>query len=288
MGKPLSGKAFFNCGVVKLFSNLGFESFLADLPKICYPTLVPEFYVNLQPNTSGQYVSYVNNTKIQLSSLFLNAILFTPPSRVSIYTKRGFKQFDDFDVKHQFNMLFGADGPVETIPSTTQILPLAHVVLKVSIENLSPRLGTRSNLSAQDVIVVSMILAGKKFDLGDLVMNNMVAAIEGETNTGLPYGLLLTRIFEWYGVNFDGAETLSVKEFLDVKCLSQSNLKVEKDGSLSTIEVAPPPVDPPSYGCVDLGISAKEILDFMEELRENHRQLVDGQKQLSEQINELA
>ena len=161
LGKPLSGKAFFNCGVVKLFTDLGFESFLIDIPKICYPTLVREFYVNLQSNTSGQYVSYVNNTKITLSSLFLNAILKTPPSPVSIYTKRGFKQFDDFDVKEQFNVLFGVDGPVDTFPSTTQILPLAHAVFRVSIENLSPRLGTRSNLSAQDVIVVSMLLAGK-------------------------------------------------------------------------------------------------------------------------------
>ena len=55
LGKPLSGKAFFNCGVVKLFTDLGYESFLIDMPKICYPTLVREFYVNLQSNTSGHY-----------------------------------------------------------------------------------------------------------------------------------------------------------------------------------------------------------------------------------------
>ena len=152
-------------------------------------------------------------------------------------------------------------------------------------------MGTRSNLSAQDVIVVSMLLAGKQFDLGDLVLNNMVAAVEGKTTAGLPYGLLLTRIFEWYGVSLDGVESVTAKEFLDAKCLTQSNLKVEKDGSLSVVEVPvvpTPQVSPLPSASVDLGIPAKDILDFMNELRENHKQLVDGQKQLSEQMDDIA
>ena len=134
-----------------------------------------------------------------------------------------------------------------------------------------------------------MLLSGKSFDIGDLILKNMIGAIEGKSNTGLPYGLLLTRIFEWFGVGFDGVESVQAKEFLDAKCLTQSNLKLEKDGTLSAVEVPPPPpVQPISGSCVDLGISAKEILDFMDELRANHRQLVDGQKQLSEQMEELA
>ena len=192
-------------------------------------------------------------------------------------------------MKEQFKILFGVESSTETFPSTTQILPLAHAVFKVSIENLCPRLGTRSNLSAQDVIVVSMIMAGKPFDVGDLILNNMLGVLEGKSSAGLPYGLLLTRIFEWFGVSFDGVESLAAKEFLDVKCLTQSNLKIEKDGSLSVLEVpvvTPPPVVAPAG--VDLGISAKEILDYMEELRSNHKQLVDGQKQLSEQMEELS
>ena len=166
LGRPISGKAFFNCGVIKLFSDLGFESLIVDLPKICYPSLVREFYLNLHENPSGQIVSFVSDTKITLSPMFLNAIIQAPPSPVSIHTKRGFKQLNDFSVKDQFLVLFGQDVPTETFPSTTQILPLAHVVFKVSIENLCPRLGTRSNLSAQDVVVVSMLWLGSPLMLG--------------------------------------------------------------------------------------------------------------------------
>ncbi|XP_017227470.1 uncharacterized protein LOC108203224 [Daucus carota subsp. sativus] len=288
LGKPLSGKAFYNCGVVKLFADLGFESFLVDLPKVCYPNLVREFYLNLFENPAGQYVSFVSDTKITLSPLFLNGILKTPPSPVSIFTKRGFKEVVNFGIKDQFKTILGYECDNDTFPSTTQLIPLAHALFKVSIENISPRLGTRSNLSAQDVVVCAMLMSGKSFDMGDLVLKNMVNVVEGKSTAGLPYGLLLTRVFEWFGVDLDGVESITAKEFLDVKCLSQSNLKIEKDGSLSIIEVPLPTPPPPLSSCSMFALSDTHILEFMDELRANHKQLVEGQKQLSEQMDDIA
>ena len=95
-------------------------------------------------------------------------------------------------------------------------------------------------------------------------------------------------MFEWFGVSFAGEESVSAKEFLDVKFLAQSNLKLDKDGKLVVVEVSPTPPPVSSVNVVDLGISAQEIHDYMDELRSNHKQLVDGQKQLSEQMEELS
>lgn len=61
------------------------------MPKICYPTLVLEFYANLHVNQKDEFVSSVSDTQITLSPLFFSAILKTPLSNVSIYTKRGYK-----------------------------------------------------------------------------------------------------------------------------------------------------------------------------------------------------
>ena len=167
------------------------------------------------------------------------------------------------------------------------MIPLAHALFKLSIENVSPRLGTRSNLSSQDIVVVSMIMAGRKFDLPDLILKNMLDSVEGKSSGGLPYGLLLTRVFEWFGVSFVDEETVTAKEFLDVKFLAQSNLKLDKDGHLVVVEVPPPTPPAQSVNVVDLGISAQEIHEYMDELRANHKEVMDGQKQLSEQMAEL-
>nr|XP_017256504.1 PREDICTED: uncharacterized protein LOC108226061 [Daucus carota subsp. sativus] len=288
LGKPLSGKALYSCGIVKLFEDLGFQSFMVDLPKTCYPALVREFYANLQLVGSDQYVSFVSDVKICLSSMFLGAILKIPPSTLSIHTKRGPKSVEGFSHQDQLKLITGSDNVSENMfPSTTQLLPLAQALFKLSIDNVSPRLGTRSNLSSQDIVVVAMIMAGRKFDLPDLILKNMLDAVEGKSSGGLPYGLLLTRVFEWFGVSFVDEDTITAKEFLDVKFLSQSNLKLDKDGNLIVVEIPPPPPPTHSVNVVDLGISAQEIQEYMEELRTNHQQLVDGQKQLSEKMIEL-
>nr|XP_017217278.1 PREDICTED: uncharacterized protein LOC108194852 [Daucus carota subsp. sativus] len=288
LGKPISGKTFFTCGIVKLFEDLGFHSFLVDLPKICYPDLVREFYANLQLVGSDQFVSFVSDVKICLSSMFLGAILKIPPSTVSIHTKRGPKDVEGFSHNDQLKLITGSENVSDTMfPSTTQLLPLAQALFKLSIENVSPRLGTRSNLSSQDIVVVSMIMAGRKFDLAELILKNMLESVEGKSSGGLPYGFLLTRVFEWFGVSFVGEDSVSAKEFLDMKFLTQSNLKLDKDGQLVVVEVSPPTPPAQSVNVVDLGISAQEIQEYMDELRANHKEVMDGQKQLSEKMVEL-
>ena len=85
-----------------------------------------------------------------------------------------------------------------------------------------------------------MLMSGKNFNLSDLILKNMNDIFEGNQSTGLPYDLLLTRIFEFYGVDLREVEKVVVKEFLDAKSMVQSHLKVDKDGNLVQIEVATP------------------------------------------------
>ena len=127
-------------------------------------------------------------------------------------------------------------------PTTYNVTPMAHIMFKVCLANICPRLGSRSNFSCQDLIVVAMLLSGKKFNLSDLILKNMNDVFEGNQSTGLPYGLLLTRFFEFYGVDLREAEKVVVKEFLDAKNLAQSHLKVDKDGNLVQIEVVTPTI----------------------------------------------
>lgn len=75
------------------------------------------------------------------------------------------------------------------------VTPLAHVVFKIYLANANSRLGSRSNFACQDVTGVTMLLAGKQFDLADLILKNMNDIFHPHNTHGLPYGLLLTQIF---------------------------------------------------------------------------------------------
>lgn len=47
LGHPMAGNSYIKCGAYDYFKKLGFESFLKDLPRVCYLSLVYEFYANL-------------------------------------------------------------------------------------------------------------------------------------------------------------------------------------------------------------------------------------------------
>lgn len=79
--------------------------------------------------------------------------------------------------------------------------------------------------SCQDFMIVVMLLVGKPFDLSHLVLQNMLAAVN-QKKIGLPYGLLLTRIFEFFKFNLKSASKMSAKEVLDNKTLAPFNCKL--------------------------------------------------------------
>lgn len=102
---------------------------------------------------------------------------------------------------------------------TSMVTYMAQLLFKVCLANVNPRLGSRSNFAGQDVSLVVVIMSGKSFDLAGLILKNMMVVYESHTNTGLPYGLLLTRVFDWYGVGFRDDDKEIAKEFLDFKSL---------------------------------------------------------------------
>ena len=79
------------------FQDLGFESFLVDMPKECFPEFVQEFYANLTTDKFGNYVSTVQGKRITLNLPILNCMLrIESPSNLSIYTKKGPVFIDGF------------------------------------------------------------------------------------------------------------------------------------------------------------------------------------------------
>lgn len=66
--------------------------------------------------------------------------------------------------------------------SSRQVLPMAHLLFKVLFIF---RIGCRSNFAAQDVLVVSIILTRKKFNIAESIMKNMLEVFEGKSGTGL-------------------------------------------------------------------------------------------------------
>lgn len=243
LGRPVAGNFYHKCGAIEYFKKLGFESFVSELPRECYPSLVYEFYANLVIIKPAVFSSTVRGHKIMLTTNSINDILgIDKPSTVSITTKKGPTELENFSELDQLKIVRGIEDLSHYAPpTTTTVTPIAHVLFKICIDNINPRTGTRSNFAGQDVTVVSMLLSEKPFNLAGLILKNMLDVFEPNTANSLPYGLFLTSVFKWFGIKLDGEEFEEAKEFLDAKSLHQSHLKVQADGTVIRIEIPPPP-----------------------------------------------
>lgn len=112
--------------------------------------------------------------------------------------------------------------------TTSEVTSMAHLLFKIYLENIFPRVGTRSNFSDQDVVVVAMFFSGKKFDLTDLILRNMLDVLSAKNGTGLAYRLLLIKIFQWYGVELRDKDCVPSTKVFDLRSFTQSNLKLIK------------------------------------------------------------
>ena len=180
-GTPITGKLFQTSGAFALFQNMCMDSFITDMPKVFYPELIREFYANLTQDKFGNCISTVHDKKIRLNPPVLSSIIkFESLSETEVFTGKGYVGLPDFSVVDQFKHLLGLETFSDENPqppSTTQVTPLAHLVFKICRSNVCPRGGSKSTFSCQDVTVVAMILAGKQFDLSNLVLKNMIAAV---------------------------------------------------------------------------------------------------------------
>lgn len=168
-GRPIAGNSYLKCGAYDYFKKLGFESFLKDLPRVCYPSLVYEFYANLIIVKPMVFSSSVQGHKIMLTANVINDILgIENPSTVSITTKKGPTELENFTEVDQLRIIRDLPDLMKYAPPTTAIVsPFAHVLFKVCIDNVNPRTGSRSNFAGQDVTVVAMLLSERQFNLLD-------------------------------------------------------------------------------------------------------------------------
>ena len=194
---------------------------------------------------------------------------------------------EDLSAVEQFKLVLGVDELTSyVLPTTSQVTPLAHLVFKLCIANLCPRIGNRSNFTYQDLVVVAMILAGKPFDMADLVLKTMLNVVS-KAKSGLPYGCLLIKVFEHYKIKFEESDKQLVTEFFDERSLAQSNLKVLDDGSLVYVESTPSQGINVQVEDVGSGLGMQQLNVKVEQLNDKFEQLNGKVDKLSAKVEEI-
>lgn len=189
-----------NCEVKSLFLAQNWSGFFStdsiDVPE----DLVRLFYANLRPCKNEGFETMVLNTRIVITKTILSRILDCQFSGYCEFFKNMWPS--DFEVS--FDQAKACicekpdaipDGQLGPLDLSFEVRVLAHIVCTTIL----PRTGSFSTLSQRDTLIVYCLITKKKLDLGAWIIGYMLESISDCTS--LPYGLIITRILQFYRID---------------------------------------------------------------------------------------
>lgn len=129
-----------------MIDKLGISSF-DGISRLCYPGYVVEIYANLHKDKFDNYISIIKSCRIVLNADMLHSFMkFNVYSEQEVFIKKGLVKIDGFRNLEQLKFITGHDKVSKfVLPTTSSVLPMAHLIFKLCWSNICPRISNRSN-----------------------------------------------------------------------------------------------------------------------------------------------
>lgn len=189
-----------------------------------YPDLVRLFYTHFDKSNEEEGVihTWVKGREIVLDDVTLGNILGIPATGVHDSTGKKWSKHEVFDKEKCIKLVLMDDDAerkirpkVDSLPMPTRLLHLILMYTFISRE------GRKSSMTYLDLFVMYCILTKVKVNMPKLMINYMIAANMKRQGGGLPYGMWLTKVFKWFGVDLkDEVVTKNKKKKLNFSTIT--------------------------------------------------------------------
>ncbi|KAL2486788.1 Uncharacterized protein Adt_31544 [Abeliophyllum distichum] len=98
---------------------------------------------------------------------------------------------------------------------------IAHIII--------PRKGHLDEVNHYDVFLLDSILRGRKLDFSYIMMQHMSYVLSGTRPKALPYGMILTKIFQHFEVSFRDSVAILPKAIDTINVLTLKRMKIFKE-----------------------------------------------------------
>ena len=226
LGRIINVDSLAEFNIERPFMKQGWGNLL-NMGTEVYPKYIRLFFATLTVGweAGGLFTvkSSIGGHEIILNEAILSEILGIPHVGIRAYEIKTWPVCKGFDYGEALAYLLGNDV-AENAPRKifANQLPLRSRLLHlICTHNLIPRSGHREEVTFMDVFVVERLLKERKFNLPYIMLKHMEAACETKKN--LPYGLLFTHIFRYFGIPLSSREqdTLTKCEQFDIMVLTR-------------------------------------------------------------------
>ncbi|KAL2479763.1 Uncharacterized protein Adt_32729 [Abeliophyllum distichum] len=207
------------------FVAMGWVS-LVTLDEKVYPNIMKEFYKDLIFSPGSGITCLVRNKRLKITRDLIRSILHLEDCDLRIYSSKTIPHLEGYNPAEACSRVTGKHFEEARRLSSNQLTLPCRVLHNIISHIIVPRKGHLDEVNHFDVFLLDSMLVGRKLDFSYIMLHHMNTVHRGHRPMALPYGMILTKIFQHHQISFRDEVVFSAKptDTIDIRTLKRMKI----------------------------------------------------------------
>ncbi|KAL2471305.1 Uncharacterized protein Adt_39441 [Abeliophyllum distichum] len=211
-----------------LFVGTGWVPILTLNDKV-YPAIVKDFYTNMNLSSGTGITCILRNKRVKITQELICSILHLEDGGIHLYTTKIIPHIEEYNPVEACCRVTEKHFEAAIRLNSNQLTLLCHVLHNIITHIIVPRKGHLDEVNHYDVFLLDSILRGRKLDFSYIMIQYISCVLSGTRAKALPYGMILTKIFQHFKVSVRDSVVLLPKATDTINTLTLKRMKIFKE-----------------------------------------------------------
>ncbi|KAL2492581.1 Uncharacterized protein Adt_28209 [Abeliophyllum distichum] len=148
---------------------------------------------------------------------------------IRLYTTKTIPHTEEYNLLEACRRVIGKHFDTLARLSTNQLTLTCRVLHNIIAHIIVPRKRHHDEVNHYDVFILDSIILGRKLDFPYIMIQHMNSFLSGTRPKTLPYGMILTKVFEHFGVSVHDSVVLLPKDTDTINISTLKRMKIFKE-----------------------------------------------------------
>ncbi|KAL2479597.1 Uncharacterized protein Adt_32563 [Abeliophyllum distichum] len=210
--------------IEELFVGMGWVGILTLADKV-YPSLVKDFYKKMIFSSGTEITCFLKNKRIKITRNRIRSLFRLEDGGIRLYITKTIPHIEEYDLVEACRHVTGKHFDAPARLSTNQLTLTCRVLHNIIV----PRKEHHDEVNHYYIFLLDSILLGRKLDFHYIMSLHMNCVLSSTRPKALPYSMILTKVFEHFGISIHDSVALLRKATDTINISTLKRMKIFKE-----------------------------------------------------------